>query len=212
MSLAITEEHRALAETASSFLAKREALTQARKLLDAPSGERPDLWDELVSLGARITIADINPAAADAVRARHPEVAVTSHEEILFIDCDVVAPCALGAAFDAESIPRLRTEIVAGSANNQLATDADDQRLADAGILYVPDYVANAGGVINIAEETSGYDRERAWDRIAGIKTTVETVLSLAKSSGTAPGAAADAYAEARIAAVGGLAKLRTRG
>ena len=111
------------------------------------------------------------------------------------------APCALGAVLSEPTIPQLRCEIVAGSANNQLATDDDDDRLAERGILYIPDYVANAGGVINIAEEPKGYDQERAWQRIAGIGATVTEILALADTEDVTPAEAADHYAEARITA-----------
>ena len=115
----------------------------------------------------------------------------------LFVTAGVT--CALGAVLNETTVPELRCEIVAGSANNQLETDEDDDRLAEREILYVPDYVANAGGVINIAEEAAGYDRDRAWKRIEGIGTTVTEILALADESSITPAEAADRYAEARI-------------
>jgi leucine dehydrogenase len=117
------------------------------------------------------------------------------------VPCDVLAPCALGAVLSAETIPRLRCAAVCGAANNQLATDADAERLAATGIAYAPDYIVNAGGVINIADETApgGYDRERAWKRIEGIADTVRKVFALADEHGVTTAAAADRLAEDRL-------------
>ncbi len=92
-----------------------------------------------------------------------------------------------------------------GSANNQLATEQDAQRIAASGVLYAPDYVVNAGGVINIAQEKDGYDRARAEDRIRGIHDTVHRVLDLAEAEGITTAAAADLLAERRIAEARGM-------
>lgn len=172
------------------------------------------LVDHLVEEGATVTVADIRDDAVRAVHDDHPEarqrLRTVEPDRAHAVECDVFAPCALGAVLDERTIPELRCEIVAGSANNQLATPEDDERLRAREILYVPDYVANAGGVINIAEEPDGYDRDRAWARIAGINDTVLEVLARAEAEGVPPGVAADRHAEARIAAVGGLGRLRT--
>lgn len=172
------------------------------------------LVDHLLDEGATVTVADIRAEAVQAVRDDHPEARQRLHvvepDRAHEVECDVFAPCALGAVLDQTTIPALRCEIVAGSANNQLAEPEDDQRLVDRGVLYVPDYVANAGGVINIAEEAAGYDRDRAWARIAGIHDTVLAVLDRSRQAGIPPGEAADRHAEARIAAVGQVSLLRT--
>ena len=159
------------------------------------------LVEHLLDDGARITVADVrDQAVADVVEAHGADrVSVASVAEAHAVECDVYAPCALGAVLNETTVPELRCEIVAGSANNQLETDEDDDRLAEREILYVPDYVANAGGVINIAEEAAGYDRDRAWKRIEGIGTTVTEILALADESSITPAEAADRYAEARI-------------
>lgn len=172
------------------------------------------LVDHLVGEGASVTIADIRDEAVRAVLDDHPDARqrldVVAPERAHGVECDVFAPCALGAVLDESTIPELRCEIVAGSANNQLAEPDDDRRLVDRGILYVPDYVANAGGVINIAEEPAGYDQARAWARIEGIHDTVLAILDLARRERIPPGEAADRHAEARIAAVGQVSLLRT--
>ena len=163
------------------------------------------LVDHLVDDGARVTVADVRTDAIEAVVRQHgPDRIRVVEPRLAHAErCDVFAPCALGAVLSAETIPQLRCEIVAGSANNQLATEEDDDRLAARDILYVPDYVANAGGVINIAEEPAGYDRDRAWRRIEGIADTVRDVIGLARDQGITPAEAADRYAEARIDGAG---------
>ena len=155
--------------------------------------------------GARLTLADVR---ADAVSSLAAELGaeVVSPDDALGVDCDVLAPCALGAVLSAATIPRLGCRAVCGAANNQLAEDDDAERLAEAGVVYAPDYVVNAGGVINIADETaaSGYDRERAWRRVEGIAETLRKVFDLADAHGTTTAAAADRLAEDRLAAAGG--------
>jgi len=174
------------------------------------------LVDHLLADGATVTVADIADAAVRAVLERHAEAVddgrlqATAPEGAHAIRCDVFSPCALGAVLDERTIPELACDVVAGCANNQLATPEDDHRLAERDILYVPDYVANAGGVINIAEEPAGYDRGRAWDRIAGIHGTVHAVLRRAATERIPPGAAADRHAEARIEAVAATQRIRT--
>ncbi|MEX2659353.1 MAG: Glu/Leu/Phe/Val dehydrogenase dimerization domain-containing protein [Acidimicrobiales bacterium] len=159
--------------------------------------------EHLAVAGARVTVADVDATrVADAVRAHGVEVA--SPAAIHTVTCDVFSPCALGGILNAATIPDLRCAVVCGSANNQLLERADGDRLAAAGVLYVPDYVVNAGGIINIAEELGGYDAARAGERIAAISTTTAEVLRLADDEGTTPAEAADRLAERRVAAAAG--------
>lgn len=161
------------------------------------------LVDHLLDAGARVTIADVSEPAVAAVTGRHPDLAVVDPADALTAEADLLAPCALGGLLDEASIPTLAASVVCGAANNQLATPADADRLAAAGVLYVPDFVANAGGVINIAEEAShlGYDREQAFARVAEIETTVHRVLRRARADGTTPEVAAHRLVEERLAA-----------
>jgi valine dehydrogenase (NAD+) len=123
------------------------------------------LVDHLIDAGCRVTVADVAEAAVLAVRRRHPAVEVVDPADAHAVACDVFSPCAMGAVLSGATIAQLRCAAVCGSANNQLQTPADGARLADHGVLYAPDYVVNAGGVINIAEERrrSGatYDRDK---------------------------------------------------
>jgi leucine dehydrogenase len=159
------------------------------------------LLELLRDAGARIVVADIDEdRARDAAAATGASVVAAS--EIVRTDRDVFAPCATGGILSAETIPMLRCRIVAGAANNQLETDEDDDRLAEAGILYAPDYVVNAGGVIHLAgHETLGWDEATVSARLAGIEHTLGEVFELAEDKGITTAEAADLVADARIAA-----------
>jgi leucine dehydrogenase len=159
------------------------------------------LCRHLVEAGARLTIADIRADVVSDVAAEcRADIAdpATIHQ----IECDIFSPCALGGVLSATTIPELRTAAICGCANNQLATDKDGDRLAAAGVLYAPDFVVNAGGVINIAVETGpgGYDHDRAYKRIATIHDTLRRVFTIAAGKNITPAAAADHLAEERLA------------
>ena len=125
-----------------------------------------------------------------------------SLDEILFCDVDVLAPCALGAALTEESIPRLRAKIVAGAANNQLQTPEDGRRLADADILYAPDYVINGGGIINVACEYSGdVDNDGVMELVSQIGPRLTGIFEESASSGKLTNEIADQQARQIIAA-----------
>ncbi len=159
------------------------------------------LVGHLLEAGATVSIADPWQPAVDAVVATHPEVAVLDPDVAVRTSCDVLAPCGFGAVLSASTIPDLRCEVVCGAANNQLATDADGELLAERGLLYIPDYVANAGGVINLSEEVGGYDPDRAMAHVTSIEATTRQVLALADERSITTATAADALAEERIAA-----------
>ncbi|MFZ0040162.1 MAG: Glu/Leu/Phe/Val dehydrogenase dimerization domain-containing protein [Solirubrobacteraceae bacterium] len=120
-------------------------------------------------------------------------------ELALETDVDVLVPCALGGIFDDESVPRLRCRVIAGAANNQLAEDRIADQLMDRGILWTPDFVANAGGLINIAEELDGYHPAAARHRVIEIGATVRQVLARADTTGQTPLAAALELARDRL-------------
>lgn len=172
------------------------------------------LVDHLVERDVRVTVADISERAVLGVVARHPQVEVVEAARAHAVPCDIFSPCALGAVISETTVTELACAAVCGSANNQLASPADGQRLVDHGVLYAPDFVANAGGVINIAEERhpSGapYDQARAWDRVAGIADTLRRTFDRAETDGTTPADAADRLAEERIAAIAQVRQIRT--
>jgi glutamate dehydrogenase/leucine dehydrogenase len=163
----------------------------------------------LVEDRATVTVADVDDAAVARV-ARDFDVAAAPVRDAHMVACDVFAPCALGAVLDDRTIPELRCMAVAGSANNQLAEASDAERLADRGITYAPDFVVNAGGVINIAEELIGYHQERAYANVRRIYDTTRAVLAEANRRGVTPDAAATDRALRRIREVRRLAGLRT--
>ena len=119
------------------------------------------------------------------------------------VECDVFAPCALGGILNDETIPRLKCKVVAGSANNQLLEDRHGAMLQKRSILYAPDYILNAGGVINISLEMGQpYDEEAAMEKTAGIYDTITRLIDLSKTEGITTAQAADHIAEERIAAM----------
>jgi leucine dehydrogenase len=157
------------------------------------------LCGHLARAGARLVVADVD-AAAIGRAVRDFGAAAAAPEAIFDAPAQVFAPCALGGALDADTVPRLRAVVVAGSANNQLATPEDAARLSARGILYAPDYVINAGGIINIAHERRGYDRGRAFAHVARIHDTLAALFARAEAEGVTPAEAADRIAEERIA------------
>jgi leucine dehydrogenase len=147
---------------------------------------------------ARVTVTDVSEAATERAR-RDFAAEVAPVESAHALACDLYSPCAMGKALSPTTIPELRCAAVVGSANNQLADETCDKLLDAAGIVYAPDYVVNAGGVINIAEELRGYHRERAYANIRRIFATTTHVLEAADAEGITTAAAADRLAEARI-------------
>jgi leucine dehydrogenase len=167
----------------------------------------------LVEERARVTVTDVSADALARV-AKDFDVATVEPAVAHAVECDVYSPCAMGKALSPATIPELRCAAVVGSANNQLADPSCVELLAAAGVVYAPDYVVNAGGVINIAEELSpaGYHRERAYANVRRIFDTTTTVLETAASAGISAAAAADGLAEGRIAAMNEVRLLRTNG
>ena len=153
---------------------------------------------DLVHAGATVVVADVNDDRAREVAAEHGARTVGA-DDILGTECDVLAPCALGGVLDETTVPLLRCRAVCGAANNQLADDSIDDLLHAQGVLYAPDFVANAGGIINIAEEFTGYSRDRALERAAGIEGTMAQVLERARAEGCGPGHVAEDMARERI-------------
>jgi valine dehydrogenase (NAD+) len=164
------------------------------------------LVEHLVEDGAEVVVTDVNPTAVSTVEHRHPSVrSVASVAELVAERLDVYAPCALGGALDDRVARVLTAKVVCGAANNQLAHVGMDKILADAGILYAPDYLVNAGGLIQVADELHGFSFERARARTAGIYDSTRQVFRIAQQDGVPPAVAADRLAERRIAEVGRL-------
>jgi glutamate dehydrogenase/leucine dehydrogenase len=149
--------------------------------------------------GASLTVADLDGERAATIAESLGAASATTHH-VFDTECDVFSPCATGALLSAESIPLLRCRVVAGAANNQLATSWDADRLHARGILYAPDYVINAGGVIHLAGyERLGWDDARMTARLEGIGETLTGLFDRAEREGITPAAAADRLATERI-------------
>ncbi|MFJ1927891.1 MULTISPECIES: Leu/Phe/Val dehydrogenase [unclassified Streptomyces] len=160
------------------------------------------LVEHLLADGAEVMITDVREESVRRITERHPGIAVAADTEALIRTegLDIYAPCALGGALNDDTVPVLTASVVCGAANNQLAHPGVEKDLADRSILYAPDYVVNAGGVIQVADELHGFDFDRCRAKAAKIFDTTLAIFARAKSDGIPPAAAADRIAEQRMA------------
>ncbi|MFJ8731623.1 Leu/Phe/Val dehydrogenase [Streptomyces bauhiniae] len=160
------------------------------------------LVGHLLAEGARVVVTDVRTEAVDRIVEAHPAVRrVADTEALIRLEgLDIYAPCALGGALDDHTVPVLTASVVCGAANNQLAHPGVEKDLEDRGVLYAPDYVVNAGGVIQVADELHGFDFERCRAKAAKIFDTTLAIFARAKADGVPPAAAADRIAEQRMA------------
>lgn len=159
------------------------------------------LCEHLHKEGANLIVTDINKdavkRAVDAFGAK-----AVDPDDIYDVDCDIYAPCALGATINSETIPRLKAKVVAGSANNQLKAPEHGDILHEKGVVYAPDYFINAGGVINVADELNGYNHTRAMKKVETIYDNLTTVFNISKRDNVPTYVAADRMVEERIESV----------
>lgn len=168
-------------------------------LVQGAGGVGGALCELLVRDGAKVMVADLDADRVTELQRRHGVLALDP-TEVVGTECDVYAPCATGAVLSADTIPALRCPVVAGAANNQLATPADAERCAEAGILYAPDFVINAGGALHlIGLELCGWDDATLAARLAGIGDTLTEIYQHARAEGVTTEAAAEAVAHARL-------------
>lgn len=153
----------------------------------------------LSAAGAKLVITDIYPNQIEKV-VQEFGAEVVGPDQIYSVDCDIFAPCALGAILNARTIPQLKAKIVAGSANNQLEVDSDGFDLFSRGIVYAPDYAINSGGLINVAAELEGYNHEKVLGKVSQVYNTIVSILERSKVESIPPHKAADALAEQRLA------------
>jgi leucine dehydrogenase len=188
-------------EAAATYALGSGGLEDRSVLIQGAGSVGGRLAGHLRDAGATILIADVDAARASAVADR-VGAKVVAPDVVIETECDVFAPCATGAVLTEETIPHLRCRVVAGAANNQLRTAEDGGRLRDAGILYAPDYVINAGGVIYLAGyETLGWDGATMAKRLEGIGDTLVEVFEAAERDRISTASAADRLARARLAA-----------
>ncbi len=165
----------------------------------------------LIEARAEVVVTDSYEPAVEAA-VENFGVEPVDQDRIYDVDADFFSPCALGAGLNEKTIPRLNCHAVVGSANNQLATEGDDRRIADREILYAPDFVVNAGGLINVYDELQGYSKTRALHRVDSIYDATLRILNKAESDGVTPNEAAVMIADDRIKDIGDLRRFRRSG
>lgn len=151
--------------------------------------------------GAQLVGCDIDQAVIDRASKKYP-IEIVKPEAIYDVPCDIFAPCALGASINSQTLPRINAKVIAGAANNQLATAADGEEVLRRGMVYAPDYAINAGGLINIYYEGAaegGYNKSRAFEHVARIGKTITEVLERAKAEKLPTHLIADRMAEERV-------------
>lgn len=152
--------------------------------------------------GAKLYVTDIRKDSIEKVVTELNATAVAP-DEIYKVDCDIFVPCAMGAVINDFTVEQFKCKIVAGSANNQLAEERHGEILMEKGILYIPDFVINSGGVINVYEELKGYNKERAMNRASTIYDSVKRIIEISKRDNISTNKAAERMAEERIEKVG---------
>ncbi|MFD6440003.1 branched-chain amino acid dehydrogenase [Peribacillus sp. NPDC060186] len=148
--------------------------------------------------GAKLIVTDINKESVARAVESFGATAVNP-DEIYGVQCDIYAPCALGAVINDQTIDKIKARVIAGAANNQLKEPVHGDQIHEKGIVYAPDYVINAGGVINVADELLGYNRERALKKVETVYDTIARVIEIAKRDNIPTYKAADRMAEERI-------------
>lgn len=158
------------------------------------------LAELLVGEGAHVTACDVRPEVTRSAQASLG-VEIVEPDAIFDVPCAIFAPCAFGGAINAATLPRLRAQVVAGSANNQLEDEQCGELLHERGIVYAVDYVINAGGLINVAAELApgGYDEARAREQAEGIYQTIKRILALSREQGISTERAAHRLALAAL-------------
>jgi len=160
------------------------------------------LVEHLVAEGAHVWISDVYEPSIQKLLSRFPQLEVCQPDQVASADVEIYAPCALGATLNAQSIANLRCALVAGGANNQLATDEDMQRLMDRSIAYAPDFVINAGGLINVYAEIKGLNREWALQKTRGIYDQTLAIFEQAAQNRVSTNEAAVRLAHQRLTKV----------
>ena len=187
-------------EACVRFALEREGLGDLHVAIQGVGHVGYHLCKELAGLGARLTVADVDPLKAERAQ-REFGAAIVPLDAIYGVECEVFAPCALGSALNDATIPQLQCKIVAGAANNQLAEPRNGEDLMQRGILYAPDYAINAGGLINVAQEVLGYDAEKSRDRTLKIYDTIYEIAQRAERAEAPTGRIADHMAQERLGA-----------
>jgi leucine dehydrogenase len=187
-------------EACVKFRLQRETLEGVHVAVQGVGHVGYHLCKELHAAGAKLTVADVDKLKSERVQ-REMGANVVAIDEVAKVDCDVFAPCALGAGLNDDTIPYLRAKIVAGAANNQLAEPRHGEDLHARGILYAPDYAINAGGLVNVAQEVKGYDAKAARERTLKIYDTIWEICERSKKLGATTHKVADIMVEEKLSA-----------
>ena len=166
------------------------------------------LVDHLAEEGVRLVVTDVNPDFVKRVKEKYPQVTTVAPEAIYGVECDIFSPCALGAVVNDQTLPQLHCSIIAGSSNNQLAEPGHAEALRQRGILYCPDYVINSGGLIQVADELTGFNHERAFKKAAAIYDQLRQIFAISREQGVNTRKAADRLAEQRIERLGAVSRI----
>jgi leucine dehydrogenase len=183
---------------------KTDSLKGLRVAVQGLGNVGRNLVEFLVKEGAVVSVADIDNERVRAICDQF-SVAAVDPDQIITSECDVLAPCALGAVINDQTIGKLKCKIVAGGANNQLAEHRHGDALLELGILYAPDYVINAGGLMNVFVELEGYSRERAFEKTKQVYDNLMQVYQISREERIATHRAADRLAEKRIKSIANL-------
>jgi len=184
------------------FVLGSDSLNDRKILVQGVGHVGTFLVEHLISEGAQVWISDVYDPSIQQILARFPQVKVIDPQNVASADVDIYAPCALGATLNDQSIAELRCSLVAGGANNQLATEEDMQRLQDRSIGYAPDFVINAGGLINVYAEIKSLDREWAMQKTRGIYDQTLAIFEQAAQEGISTNEAAILLAQKRLTRV----------
>ena len=188
-------------EACVKFKLGRESLAGVHVAVQGVGHVGYHLCKELHAEGAKISVADVDPLKSERAQ-REFGADIVPLDRIFEIECDVVAPCALGSALNDTTIPRIKAKIVAGAANNQLAQPRHGDDLHARGIIYAPDYAINAGGLVNVAQEVLGYDASKARENTLKIFDTIWEIADRAKKVGAPTYRIADMLVEEKLALV----------
>ncbi len=188
-------------EAAVKFKLGKETLSGIHVAVQGVGHVGSCLCKELHAAGAKLTVADVDGLKAERC-ARDFGAKTVSIDHISHVECDVFAPCALGAGLNDQTIPNLRTPIVAGAANNQLAEVRHGDDLHARGILYAPDYAINAGGLVNVAQEVKGYDAKVSREKTLTIYDTMMEIFDRSKKLGAPTHKVADMLVEEKLSKI----------
>ena len=186
-------------EALVKFVLERDQLEGLRVAVQGIGHVGYHLCRQLHQRGAELIVADVDPLKSERA-AREFGAQVVELQQIFQVECDVFSPCALGSALNDETIPRLNCKIVAGAANNQLAVPHNGDDLYQRGIVYAPDYAINAGGLINVAAEVTGYDEKSVTQRVEGIYDIIWEIAQRAKQAMQPTHRIADTIAQEKLA------------